>query len=183
MMTKTCTKCGEPRTYGEFSARSKSGWRGTDGVLRSSWCKFCVRERVADWKAKHQTRAHESRWADAVKAKKQRVKDAVFAAYGGYVCACCGEKEPKFLSLDHVHNDGAKWRKETLGSRLATGWQTYRWLLKHGLPAGYQVLCMNCNFGKRMNGGVCPHQVKRNDYPLVGVGSSEPKRTASAAIH
>jgi hypothetical protein len=20
------------------------------------------------------------------------------------------------------------------------------------------VLCMNCNFGKRMNSGVCPHQ-------------------------
>lgn len=22
----------------------------------------------------------------------------------------------------------------------------------------YQLLCANCNFGKLMNGGVCPHQ-------------------------
>jgi hypothetical protein len=43
------------------------------------------------------------------------------------------------------------------------------------------VLCMNCNHGKRMNHGICPHQVTSNDYPSTGVGSSDPKRTAPLA--
>src|SRR2546428_13505195 len=140
MMTKTCTHCREERRHTDFSVRQRHGWRDTDGVLRSSWCKHCVRLQTARWKATHQTKAHERRWADSVKAKKQRIKDAVFAAYGGYVCHCCGESESRFLSLDHVNNDGATWRKETLGSRLATGWQTYRWLWRHGFPRRYPLL-------------------------------------------
>jgi hypothetical protein len=32
-------------------------------------------------------------------------------------------------------------------------------IIKTGFPDGYQVLCMNCNWGKRMNKGICPHKV------------------------
>jgi hypothetical protein len=32
-----------------------------------------------------------------------------------------------------------------------------------GYPQGYQVLCMNCQVGRRDNGGVCPHQSRRMD--------------------
>lgn len=175
MMTKTCTKCGSEKETTDFYVQP---------LRLSAWCKQCYRDKTAEWNGKYKTKARERVWADAVKAKKQRVKDAVFGAYGGYRCACCGETEPKFLSIDHINNDGAQWRKDTLGSRLATGWRTYQWLQKHSFPAGYQVLCMNCNFGKRMNGGTCPHQLKRNDYPLVGVEPSGSKRTASEeAIH
>jgi hypothetical protein len=27
----------------------------------------------------------------------------------------------------------------------------------NGFPAGFQVLCFNCNQGRRLNHGVCPH--------------------------
>jgi len=74
--------------------------------------------------------------------------------YGGYKCACCGETEPKFLSIDHINNDGAKHKREF---NLRTGDEVYRWLVKNGFPPGFQVLCMNCNWGKRFNGNVCPH--------------------------
>ena len=74
-------------------------------------------------------------------------------AYGG-MCACCGETEPKFLSIDHINNDGYERRKngEQCGAAL------YRWLRDQGWPKDdYQLLCMNCNFAKG-HFGTCPHK-------------------------
>ena len=39
-----------------------------------------------------------------------------------------------------------------------SGYMTYKWLRKNGFPPGFQVLCMNCQHGKRMCRGICPHQ-------------------------
>lgn len=89
-----------------------------------------------------------------------KLKDEAFVAYGGWRCACCGESERLFLSIDHIDGNGRKMR-EIHGQ---TG-MFYRWLKKCGYPPGFQILCINCNFGKHQNGGVCPHQVRRNDYP------------------
>ncbi|UKV75206.1 hypothetical protein FOC29_28265 [Burkholderia vietnamiensis] len=79
----------------------------------------------------------------------------MIAAYGG-AWNCCGEREPMFLQLDHVENDGHVDRK--IRKTSAKLWAT---LKKLGWPNDrYQLLCANCNFGKAMNGGVCPHQSK-----------------------
>ncbi len=181
-MTKTCTKCGTEKETTDFYVHPdrrprKSGKAGPTGF--SSWCKQCYCDKTAEWSAKHKTKERVAFWEGSRRDVKKRIKDAVFGAYGGYVCACCGETEARFMSIDHVNNDGAKWRKETLGSRLATGWQTYRWLFNNSFPEGYQVLCMNCNFGKRMNGGICPHQTGATTRTEMSVGSSDPKRTPS----
>ena len=82
------------------------------------------------------------------------MRDAAIMAYGGYVCKCCGETEPMFLTLDHVNNDGADHRRE-LGQQGGPAF--YKWPRDHQYPIGFQVLCMNCNFGKQRNGGCCPH--------------------------
>ena len=37
------------------------------------------------------------------------------------------------------------------------GRELYRDLKKAGYPAGYQVLCFNCNSSKHFGGGVCAH--------------------------
>src|ERR1051326_154650 len=90
-------------------------------------------------------------------AKKRRYaaerKKRVLAAYGGK-CTCCGETEPKFLTIDHVKGHGNEHRR-ALGLR---GYRFYRWLEKEGWPPGYTVLCFNCNCGRYFNGGVCPHK-------------------------
>lgn len=86
------------------------------------------------------------------------LKRVVFGHYG-VSCKCCGETNQKFLSIDHINNDGAKQRK-TFG--LCSGVQFYCWIVKQGFPNDLQVLCMNCNCGKRYNGGVCPHQELKN---------------------
>jgi ferric-dicitrate binding protein FerR (iron transport regulator) len=92
------------------------------------------------------------------KRNQNQLRKEVFAAYGGYVCACCGETEQTFLSIDHVRNDGAEMRRQKLYSGSGTGF--YTWLRKNAFPQGFQVLCMNCQVGKHRNGGVCPHSRK-----------------------
>jgi hypothetical protein len=113
------------------------------------------------------------------KSRRNQIKAIVFAKYSGssqYRCVCCGETELFFLTLDHINNDGAEFRKQNFGFQGAAGYRTYSWLLKNGLPEGLQVLCANCQHGKRMNNGVCPHQVRSNDYPVEGVEPSGSKR-------
>ena len=83
-----------------------------------------------------------------------KVRFEVIKGYGGK-CVCCGEKEIKFLSIDHIKGDGKKHRKKTKG-------HTYSDLLKRNFPKGYQVLCHNCNMAKGFY-GKCPHQEKYNE--------------------
>jgi hypothetical protein len=91
--------------------------------------------------------------------ERARIKLLFLDAYGGK-CACCGEDDYRFLSLDHVKNDGGKHR-ETVACHMAY-WQAKR----EGYPKDkYQILCYNCNFAKGTNGGVCPHK--------SGISSSE----------
>ena len=168
---KTCTKCNAEKPQTEFYIRSS-------GVAHAH-CKDCFRKRV---RARYHGPDHKTILdADKAAAKitRARGRDAAFAAYGGYKCACCAETEPKFLTLDHIGNDGAKWRREKLGSRTMAGYRTYRLLALNGYPDGFQVLCMNCNHGKRMNNGVCPHQARCNDQSK-DVGASAPKHSAPA---
>ena len=87
-----------------------------------------------------------------------RIKAKAYAAYGGFVCNCCGETEPAFLSIDHVNSDGCEVRRKT---GQGCGPDIYRWLIKHGFPEGYQVLCHNCQWGKRLH-GTCPHKTRQS---------------------
>ena len=79
-------------------------------------------------------------------------RDKIMQAYGN-ACACCGEMEPMFLSLDHVQNNGANHRRE-----VGTGTKFFEWVVNNNYPDTLQILCANCNTGKHRNGGVCPHQ-------------------------
>jgi hypothetical protein len=82
---------------------------------------------------------------------QRRLKERVIAAYGGK-CQCCGEANPHFMTIDHTNNNGAEHRREIKNS-------LYKWLEKNGFPQdGFQLLCWNCNAGKRVNGGICPHK-------------------------
>lgn len=92
------------------------------------------------------------------KRSRKKIRDLVFAVYGGYRCSCCSETEELFLTIDHINNDGAAHRRSMVHGRQATGDRLYRWLRDNNFPPGFQVLCMSCNFGKQRNGGVCPHK-------------------------
>ena len=73
-------------------------------------------------------------------------------------CNCCNQKFENmiFLTIDHVNNDGIHERKTKTGNGLPL----LRKIIKNNFPKDYQILCWNCNLGKHLNGGICPHQDK-----------------------
>lgn len=83
---------------------------------------------------------------------RSRLRAEMITAYGSK-CKCCGERESLFLQLDHVENDGHLDRKVHRTSN-----KLFAHLKRNGWPQDrYQLLCANCNFGKLLNGGICPH--------------------------
>ena len=70
-----------------------------------------------------------------------------------FVCACCGEKEYKFLTLDHIDGGGNEHRRK-VGHPT---YSIYTQLRKANYPDGYQILCHNCNWGKGLY-KICPHK-------------------------
>jgi hypothetical protein len=99
---------------------------------------------------------------------KERYKnlrfDVLYHYCGGRPrCQCpgCNCAILAFLTLDHVYGNGAKHR-QTLGQRRKNGVRISGralpyWLKENKYPEGFQVLCMNCNFGKGIQ-SECPRQ-------------------------
>ena len=86
------------------------------------------------------------------------VKALVFKMYGNKCnCPGCDESNTKFLTIDHVNNDGAKHKMKS-GRRLS-GMPIYLWAINNDFPDTLQLLCWNCNCGKQWNGGTCPHLI------------------------
>ena len=104
----------------------------------------------AYWAASRRRMTENSKWL----YKQQRLR--CIEAYGGK-CRCCGEAENRFLTLDHVNGGGNKDRRAI----RSTLWS---WLIRNNYPSGFQVLCYNCNCGRALNGGVCPHKDKGRKY-------------------
>lgn len=117
-------------------------------------CKFCIRKATKKYAAR--SNAERIRQNAMTRERASALKQEVYAAYGGYRCACCGETHEEFLTVDHVKGDGKKHRLE-VGSG-GRGFALYRWLKRHKFPEGFQILCMNCNFALG-HSGYCPHKV------------------------
>lgn len=118
------------------------------------YCIICCNVPSAEkYKMCERCRVRHSKYS---KVDSQRVILAVLDAYGGRHCACCGEKNILFLTVDHINGGGAKHRKSIGNGHI------YRWLKRQGYPIGYQILCFNCNCGRARNGGICPHKVNAN---------------------
>lgn len=173
--TKLCSKCDVSKPLAAFSPHKHYKYG------RNSWCKSCVNEygRVrsarADVKAQRKqyydanrdhlmavkyewrkTRSPEV-WNAYNRNRNARMRLEVLARYGGF-CTCCGEAEFRFLTIDHVNNDGAEHRRERGGGQ-GNGTNIYRWLKAHHFPvSGFQVLCYNCNCAKAIT-GECPHKL------------------------
>lgn len=105
------------------------------------------------------------RWYDKNKIKialtnkeeRRLLKIETMTAYGG-ICACCGEGELEFLTLDHVYGGGTAKRRES----KQTGSNYYNNLKRLGFPQGeLRVLCFNCNCAIGLH-GYCPHEHLRS---------------------
>ena len=125
MLGDYCRTCRVPLndTNAQYPARPSEV---RDGITRHEYvCKSCQKIKMSEY------------------AFRQKVE--VFAEYGGK-CATCGESRTEFLTIDHIHNDGAEQRKK-MG--ISGGSSIYAWLKKNGYPKDeFQALCFNCNVAK-----------------------------------
>jgi hypothetical protein len=154
--SRPCTKCGIDKPVTEEFYRKNASYK--DGFTRQCIdCRSEYRiekyhsnpkpelEKGKDWTSKNRDRVNElarlRRWS-------------VLQHYSGEfpMCACCGEDTPQFLSLDHIDGGGNKQRRELGGGGY------WSWFKQNDYPEGYQVLCHNCNLGREMNKGICPHE-------------------------
>ena len=101
---------------------------------------------------------------DVSRQAKQRLKlrFETLDKYGGRQCACitCPEHNNphiKFLTIDHINDDGAIHRKEIATNGIYTNQKMLNWLKKNNWPPGFQILCFNCNIAHSLNNGTCPH--------------------------
>jgi hypothetical protein len=126
-----------------------------------AYCRRTKHASTIKWQANNPEKCKHTR-----RGVNQRCKAEVLAHYGG-VCACCGESELAFLSIDHINGGGTAHRKR-LHSK---GWGSFhRWLKNQGYPEGYRVLCLNCNMAVAF-GRVCPHQVQLNAVAELCISS------------
>lgn len=91
--------------------------------------------------------------------RKERVRLEVYTHYSGGTkpqCACCGECNMKFLNLDHENGRD----DSEIGKRRGMSLVSY--LKRMGYPEGIQVSCWNCNCGRALNGGICPHKTSES---------------------
>lgn len=77
---------------------------------------------------------------------KARIREKIFKLYGNQ-CVSCGFTDRRALTLDHIKNNGAEERR-LLGER-----GVYYRAIDEYRPEEYQILCMNCQFIKRVEVG------------------------------
>ena len=129
---KTCSSCNTVKPITDFPLRS-----GTK--KRRGACRLCKNEKSRNlWR---------------------RLRIEIFNHYG-WECRCCGETMREFLSLDHINNDG--YLDKNPNGDKKSGKELYLLVKKQGFPQKYQTLCMNCNWGKKIGWGICPHNQHGN---------------------
>lgn len=177
--TRTCRKCNTVKPIDHFRF-SKPGYRRRT-------CKECMDAAAVAWRDENKERA-KAWWNDyyarnrdhqIAKAKKwnaentdrhrnnvkswyRKLRRQIIEAYGGK-CACCGETEYSFLTIDHVNDDGYKnrWKKGATTYGPHSGYSLLKVIRDRNFPPDFQVLCANCNTSKALNNGVCAHAIKK----------------------
>ena len=111
-------------------------------------CKLRMRKLWKDNPELARSRQNEYRWNIRTKAIKE---------YGG-ICVCCGEKEMRFLTFDHINGGGLKERKASGKSGVDFIYKLTRdAVIRNKKREDIQILCYNCNMSKGFY-GKCPHK-------------------------
>lgn len=139
---KICSECNHLKDASEFYKCHVF----KDGLQYK--CKVCANKYSKSYK----TSQHGNSICNKLSRKyTQQLKEQVYSHYGK-LCNCCGENNIDFLTIDHVNNDGHKDKKLGKTTKLIMSY-----IIKNNYPNSFQILCMNCNFGKRKT-GICPHK-------------------------
>jgi len=139
---KKCSRCHKWKNLLSFRVQKLS----QTGVR--SQCRKCELIYINKYRKEHER--------IKIKTLNSNYKIMVLNHYGKK-CFCCKENNPSLLTVDHINDDGKK--HGTINCRYK-GIGLYRFLIKNNYPKGLQTACFNCNIGRRINGGDCPHKTK-----------------------
>lgn len=98
---------------------------------------------------------------DSYPEKLRLLKIEVLTHYGHgkqLKCSCCDINEIAFLTLDHINGRQPHERGSHANRVKYSGRALWGYLKRKGFPSGYQTLCWNCNSGRQVNKGICPHK-------------------------
>lgn len=154
-MYKICVRCKKKKRLSSFYPFRS---RGVNGYIAKcvDCCKDYYKERSQYAKNYHIDNADKIK--EYQRNRRESAKKIVYSHYGN-MCVCCGETNPIFLTLDHKNNDGYKFKTDNKG-RTYSSYNRYNNIIKAGFPEDLQVLCFNCNCGRAINGGICPHNIQ-----------------------
>jgi len=166
-MIKSCTKCRQDKSIESFTKDKTKA----DGLRPS--CRECDKSYYWHGGGRERSKSFREQYPEKQKVyrdkgylknreklirvqgeRREKLKVIVYDAYGGAICACCGETNMGFLSIDHIN--GITLTERALQMKSGS---IYMWLKKHDYPEGYQILCFNCNLGRARNKGICPHKI------------------------
>ena len=167
---KFCTKCHvekEPSAF--YSDKTKPDKKRPE-------CKSCFNARMKEtrkgkaylirfnpyqreWQRSYRKTERHKAWRKKALEKQsiraRELKREIMLRYGGK-CICCEIDDVRFLSLDHVNNDG--YLERAGKKNRPSGYFMYKRIVTAGYPTTLQVMCFNCNIGRQHNGGECPHK-------------------------
>jgi hypothetical protein len=129
---KFCVRCDKEKRLGQFAMRERKG-----KIYVNNICTACLG-----------------------KAQRSRAKLKLFEALG-YACNCCGERNPQFLTLQHIERGSNPYGKKWVNGKYVVSKiqsQLYAEAIKSGDRTKYEILCMNCNFAHGQY-GECPHRL------------------------
>lgn len=172
--TKICISCKEEKPLNCFPKDNRPD--GRKDQCKICWCQYMAKYRKKHpeqikktqekYRKKHKEKdkdyfknyykEHPDLYKKSRKKYYEKIKQIVFNHYGS-VCVCCGEREQKFLTIDHKNNDGANFRNK----KGIKGNSIFFWIIRNNFPNSLQILCWNCNYGKYLGDGICPHQERR----------------------
>lgn len=148
---KRCTQCGERKVLSDFY-KKKAECRSCSSKRAVAWAKrnrLRTNRNAAKWRKKNHAKV-----LDYARKHSRKQKQLCMHHYGRKGCVCCGERELSFLTLDHIKDNGKQNRP---GRRIK-----YQMLISLKFPKGLQTLCFNCQWGKRIGKGFCPHHPRKD---------------------
>jgi hypothetical protein len=159
-LMKTCKGCGLTLDVFAFKTRTSYDKAKSFQAAVDSFCFDCSSKRLLEYQRNNRDKVrasvnacdkkNKSTYNEVKKRHYYKLKNLVFSHYG-YVCSCCGETEPRFLTIEHKNKDGAAHRKATGASGV------YRDIVRNNYPDSFEILCWNCNCSQKF-GEPCPHK-------------------------
>lgn len=185
METKICDTCQQPKPLTNFPKYASNKRKLVSGEerqysYRKLTCRSCVR--AANKKTgkcfcglpseKGSCERCRSAMRESAATRRQIDREQALQHYGSS-CVYCGETLSVFLTIDHIHNDGAKHRQHVRrNGKIQSGFDIGAWLRKNKYPSGFQILCVNCNHAKFRIGEESLKQILKDAGRLIAAISS-----------